>query len=251
MSQIYTSILQHKAQKSKMLAVLVDPDKCCSAHFEKLTKLLVLHTPDYIFIGGSQLKTPFTPLIQQFKTQLNIPIVLFPGDATQFSANADALLFLSLLSGRNAEYLIGQHVQAALSIKKSGLELIPTGYILIDGGRHSAVQYISNTHPIPADRVEIAISTALAGEMLGMKVIYLEAGSGALQPVASQTIEQVKSELTIPLIVGGGIRTSQQLQAAYQAGADLVVIGNILETEPEKIESFIKTRNHINKFNDR
>lgn len=247
MSQIYNTILKHKAQNIKMLAVLIDPDKCGEKHFEKLIKLLTTHTPDFIFIGGSQLKTPFAPLIQQFKNKLKTPVVIFPGDATQFSANADALLFLSLLSGRNAEYLIGQHVQVAMQIKKSGLETIPTGYILIDGGRNSAVQYISNTHPIPADKVEIAVSTALAGEMLGMKAIYLEAGSGALQPVSTQIIEQVKSQLTIPLFVGGGIRTDQQLHAAYHAGADLVVIGNILETEPEKIESFIKIRNQINK----
>jgi len=245
MNQIYSSILQNKTQNRKMLAVLVDPDKCCSTHFDTLTKLLKAHTPDFIFIGGSQLKIPFTDLIQQFKTRLDIPIVLFPGDATQFSANADALLFLSLLSGRNAEYLIGQHVKAALAIKKSGLELIPTGYILIDGGRHSAVEYISNTHPIPADRIEIAVSTALAGEMLGMKAIYLEAGSGANQAIAAPTIEFVKSHISIPLIVGGGIRTDHQLFSAFEAGADLVVIGNILETEPDRIEGFIKIKNQF------
>jgi len=245
MNQIYTYILENKAQNRKMLAVLVDPDKCCTTHFERLINLLKKHTPDFIFIGGSQLKIPFTELIQQFKIRLNIPIVLFPGDATQFSASADALLFLSLLSGRNAEYLIGQHVQVAQAIKKSGLELIPTGYILIDGGRHSAVEYISNTHPIPADRTEIVVSTALAGEMLGMKAIYLEAGSGANHPIAAHTIQFVKSQITIPLIVGGGIRTSEQLFSAFQAGADLVVIGNILETEPEKIEVFVTIKNQF------
>jgi phosphoglycerol geranylgeranyltransferase len=244
MSHIYSALLQKVARGQKMLAVLIDPDKCCESHFEQLIELLKQHTPDYIFMGGSQLKTPFAELINQFKSQLKIPVI--PGDATQFSPNADALLFLSLLSGRNAEYLIGQHVQAALPIKKSGLELIPTAYILIDGGRISAVEYISNTHPIPADRIEIAVSTALAGEMLGMKAIYLEAGSGANQPISIETIEEVKRQLTIPLIVGGGIRSSLQLENAFGAGADLVVIGNILEREPQMVEVFVKTTAKVN-----
>jgi len=238
-SQVYTTIIQNTLAGKKMLAVLIDPDKCSDAHLQKLLPLLKLHTPDFIFMGGSQLKISFSALIQTFKTELNIPVVLFPGDVTQFSPNADALLFLSLISGRNAEYLISQHVNAAIAIHNSELEVIPTGYMLVDGGTKSAVEYISNTQPIPRDKNDIALATALAGEMLGMKAIYLEAGSGAQVSVSEEMIKHVKAQLSIPLIVGGGIKNSSQLQAAYQAGADMVVIGNILETEPEKIESFL------------
>jgi putative glycerol-1-phosphate prenyltransferase len=191
-------------------------------------------------VGGSQLKISFSNLIETFKKELNIPVVLFPGDVTQFSPNADALLFISLISGRNAEYLISQHVNAAIPIKKSGLEVIPTGYILIDGAKKSAVEYISNTQPIPRDKNDIALATALAGELLGMKAIYLEAGSGANMPVPLEMIQHVKAQVSVPLIVGGGIKNITQLQAAYRAGADLVVIGNVLETEPAKIEEFLK-----------
>jgi putative glycerol-1-phosphate prenyltransferase len=199
-----------------------------------------MHTPNFIFVGGSQLKISFSNLIETFKKELNIPVVLFPGDVTQFSPNADALLFISLISGRNAEYLISQHVNAAIPIKKSGLEVIPTGYILIDGAKKSAVEYISNTQPIPRDKNDIALATALAGELLGMKAIYLEAGSGANMPVPLEMIQHVKAQISVPLIVGGGIKNITQLQAAYRAGADLVVIGNVLETEPAKIEEFLK-----------
>ena len=239
-SRVYTTILQNTLAGKKMLAVLIDPDKCSDTHLQKLLPLLRLHTPDFIFMGGSQLKISFSALIQTFKTELHIPVVLFPGDVSQFSPNADALLFLSLISGRNAEYLISQHVNAAIPIHNSGLEVIPIGYMLVDGGTKSAVEYISNTHPIPRDKNDIALATALAGEMLGMKTIYLEAGSGAQLPVSVEMIQHVKAQLSIPLIVGGGIKNSTQLQAAYQAGADLVVIGNILETEPERIESFVE-----------
>jgi putative glycerol-1-phosphate prenyltransferase len=239
-TEIYASILQNIANGKKMLAVLIDPDKCTNEHLQKLLPLLKEHTPNFIFVGGSQLKISFSNLIETFKKEINIPVVLFPGDVTQFSPNADALLFISLISGRNAEYLISQHVNAAIPIKKSGLEVIPTGYILIDGAKKSAVEYISNTQPIPRDKNDIALATALAGELLGMKTIYLEAGSGANMPVPLEMIQHVKSQISVPLIVGGGIKNNAQLQAAYRAGADLVVIGNVLETEPEKIEEFLK-----------
>jgi putative glycerol-1-phosphate prenyltransferase len=240
-TEIYASILQNIANGKKMLAVLIDPDKCTNEHLQKLLPLLKMHTPNFIFVGGSQLKISFSNLIETFKKELNIPVVLFPGDVTQFSPNADALLFISLISGRNAEYLISQHVNAAIPIKKSGLEVIPTGYILIDGAKKSAVEYISNTQPIPRDKNDIALATALAGELLGMKAIYLEAGSGATMPVPLEMIQHVKAQISVPLIVGGGIKNITQLQSAYRAGADLVVIGNVLETEPAKIEEFLKS----------
>ncbi len=237
-SKVYCSVLQNIRLGRKMLAVLVDPDKCDDAHLQRLLALLKLHTPDYVFVGGSQLKISFSHLIETFKSELQIPVILFPGDATQFSPNADALLFLSLISGRNPEYLIGQHISAAIPIHKSGLEVIPVGYMLIDGAKKSAVEYISNTQPIPRDKNEIALSTALAGQLLGLKAIYLEAGSGAQMPVPAAMIQYVKQQISIPLIVGGGIRTSEQLQSTFDAGADLVVIGNVLENEPDKIELF-------------
>ena len=241
-TEIYSYIIQKIKTRQKMLAVLVDPDKCDELHLQQLIELLNKHTPDFIFIGGSQLRIPFSGLVERFKSELQIPVVLFPGDVTQFTPNADALLFLSLISGRNAEYLISQHVNAAIPIKNSELEVIPTGYMLIEGGRKSAVEYISNTQPIPRDKHEIALSTALAGELLGMKAIYLEAGSGAQLPIPTELIQLVKSNLQIPLIVGGGIKTATQLSQAYNAGADLVVIGNILESKPEMIQEFVKVK---------
>jgi putative glycerol-1-phosphate prenyltransferase len=166
-------------------------------------------------------------------------IILFPGNASQFTDKADAMLFLSLVSGRNSEFLIGQHVSSALAIKRSKIEVISTGYILIDGGKPSSVEYMSNTRSIPSDKKDIALSTALAAELLGMKMIYLEAGSGATLAISEDLISHVAPELSIPLIVGGGIKSIEALKMAYNAGADLVVVGNLFETEPEKIAEFI------------
>jgi len=239
-SAVYSQILKNMLAGKKMLAVLIDPDKCSEEHLQRLIPLLQQHTPDFVFVGGSQLKISFSTLIETFREALHIPVVLFPGDVSQFSPNADALLLLSLISGRNPEYLISQHVSAAVPINKSGLEVIPTGYMLIDGGTKSAVEYISNTQPIPRNKNEIALATALAGQLLGLKAIYLEAGSGAQMPVPAAMIQAVKQNIQIPLIVGGGIKNSEQLYDAYEAGADLVVIGNILETEPEKIKELMR-----------
>jgi putative glycerol-1-phosphate prenyltransferase len=229
-----------------MLAVLIDPDKCKNKMFEVLMLQIQQYTPDFIFVGGSQLKQNFCELIQQLKSKTSLPVILFPGDATQFSADADALLFLSLISGRNPEYLIGQHVNTSIQIKASQLEVIPTGYMLIAGGRTSAVEYVSNTRPIPREKNDIALATAIAGELLGMKLLYLEAGSGAQLPVPEEMIQKVKAETTVPLLVGGGITSYNQAIEAYKAGADLVVIGNALETSPEMLADFIAARNFLN-----
>ena len=156
------------------------------------------------------------------------------------------MLYLSLFSGRNAEFLIGQHITSALAIKNSNIEVIPTGYLLVDGGKPSSVEYISNTRPIPRDKNEIALSTSVAAELLGMKLIYLEAGSGATQPVKPEMIESVKNGLSIPLIVGGGIKTPEQLKVAYEAGADLVVVGNVFESNPSLIADFVQCKNELN-----
>lgn len=222
-----------------MLAVLLDPDKCFGELMEKILDQLKSFHPDFIFIGGSSKNCFSDDLLSQL-ADIPVPKVLFPGDASQFTPKADALLFLSLISGRNTDYLIGQHVHSALKIKKSGIEVIPVGYILIDGGTDSAVKRVSKTNPIRSNDVEKSVSTAVAGELLGMKMIYLEAGSGALNPVSAEIISAVKSKLNTPLIVGGGIKTTEQLKNAFDAGADLVVVGNVFESETYRVEEFVR-----------
>ncbi len=222
-----------------MLAVLLDPDQCRGSVLASTVAVLKAHIPDFIFVGGSHTINSVDSLIDLLKDEIKTKIILFPGNASQFSSNAHALLYLSLLSGRNAEFLIGQHVSSSVAIKKSEIEVIPTGYLLIDGGKPTSVEYISNTRPIPRDKKEIALSTAVAAELLGMKLVYLEAGSGAAHPVPPAMIEYVKSGLSLPLIVGGGIKTKLQLKEAFDAGADLVVVGNIFESEPSKIAEFV------------
>ena len=246
MSNVMYQIETNVAAKRKMLAVLIDPDKCSDLNTGRYLENLKLHTPDFIFMGGSQLKSSFSNLIGLFRSELGIPVVLFPGDVSQFSPDADALLFLSLLSGRNAEYLVGQHIKVALKLRDSALEVIPTGYLLVDGGCKSAVEYVSNTQPIPDNATEIAIATALAGVFLGMKLIYLEAGSGAHLPVPLPMIREVNNNIQVPLIVGGGINTAEKLYDAFSSGADLVVIGNVLESSPEKIVLFKEIQNQFN-----
>ena len=222
-----------------MLAVLLDPDQCQGRVLASTIAVLKSNVPDFIFVGGSHTLNSIDSLIDLLKDEVKTNIVLFPGNASQFSSNAHALLYLSLLSGRNAEFLIGQHVSSAVAIKNSGVEVIPTGYILIDGGKPTSVEYISNTRPIPQDKKEIALSTAVAAELLGMKLVYLEAGSGANNPVPAAMVEFVKAGLSLPLIVGGGIKNTSQLKDAFDAGADVVVVGNIFETVPTKISEFV------------
>ena len=178
------------------------------------------------------MKANFEATIESIKLQCNIPVVIFPGSNYQLSNKADAVLFLSLISGRNPEYLIGQQVMAAPAIKQMGLEAISTGYILVDGGRTSSTSYITQTMPVPHDKIDLAIATAQAGELLGMKLIYLEAGSGAKKPISAEMIAAVKRNISVPLIVGGGIRTSEQAEEICKAGADILVVGNALEETP-------------------
>ena len=241
MKTILEIIKKNAEVHRKMLAILLDPDICHDGRIDTIIARLTDNPPDFIFIGGSHATTHIDLLINKLKSAIDIPLVLFPGNVSQFSPRADALLNISLLSGRNAEFLIGQHVISAMAIKQSGIEVIPTAYLLIEGGKTSSVEYMSNTRPIPRDKKEIALSTAGAGELLGMQLVYLEAGSGALLPVPPDMIRYVKEHITVPLIVGGGIRTTAQLQEAYNAGADLVVAGNVFETEPEKIKTFVNS----------
>jgi len=225
---IYFNIKKGK----KQLAVLIDPDKFLvkkTADFiEKVNNSRATH----IFVGGSIVDDMVTDiLVEEIKKYSTLPVVLFPGDVTQITKKADALLFLSLISGSNPEYLIGKHVKAISKLKDSNLEVISTGYILIESGKETAVQRVTNTLPMPRNAVQNIVNTAKTGELLGMKLIYLEAGSGASYPVSEHIISKVKKEINIPLIVGGGIRTLEQLKNAYQWGADLVVIGTAFEED--------------------
>lgn len=239
MRDIFRSILLNREADKKMLAVLVDPDKCQGALLASTIAALKTNTPDFIFVGGSLTSTSTYSLIEVFKEETDAKIILFPGNANQFTPNADALLFMSLISGRNPDYLIGQQVQAAVAVKNSGMEIIPMGYILIEGEKRSAVEYISNTQPIPRDKKDIALATAIAGELLGMHTVYLEAGSGATSPVPSELIKIISENISVPLIVGGGIKTTDQLIDCYKAGADIVVVGTLFEKEPKKIPEFV------------
>jgi len=221
-------------QGKKSIAVLVDPDKAEDA--SKLHQLINLASEnciDFFFVGGSLVTTSnLSSVVRVIKENVTIPVVLFPGNSMQVEPTADALLFLSLISGRNPELLIGQHVVAAPIIKNSKLEVIPTGYLLINSGRTTSVAYISNTTPIPDDKYSLAACTAMAGEMLGLQSIYLDAGSGADKEISAKMITSVRKAVGVPLIVGGGINTSQKAVNALEAGADMIVIGNSLEKNP-------------------
>jgi putative glycerol-1-phosphate prenyltransferase len=212
---------------------LVDPDKGNTDTWTKLAQLASANQVDFLLVGGSlMVHQRMEACVSTLKQHSNIPVLLFPGGPAQITSLADGILLLSLISGRNADLLIGQQVQAASALKQSGLELLPTGYILIDGGAPTTVSYISNTLPIPANKPEIAAVTALAGEQLGLKLLYLEAGSGAKQPVSLKTIAAVSSQITVPLIVGGGIRNGEAAYEACKAGADMIVIGTAFEEDP-------------------
>lgn len=238
---IYALFTEAMHQKRKLFLVLMDPD-----HFHQesdLVSFLVYINrakPDLVLLGGSLTANGTEGLLRRFKSSCSIPIVLFPGNTFQFTPEADALLLLSLISGRNPDLLIGQHVVFAQALKQSGIEAISTGYLLIESGQTTAVEYISNTRPIPRTKPEIAAATALAGTFIGNKLIYLEAGSGAEMPVPSAMIAKVKQTIDVPLIVGGGIRTKTDVTNALLAGADAIVVGNIFESYPEWIEPFVK-----------
>ncbi len=225
----------------KQLAILIDPDSYGSDKFAHLLSLLSKYTPDYIFVGGSITSASTEKAIESIKKEVNIPVIIFPGNASQFSPKADALLYLSLISGRNPDYLISQHVNSASYVKRSGISVIPVGYILIESGTMTSVEYISNTKPIPRNKTSIAVATAIAGEFLGQKAIYLEAGSGAQLRVPDKMINSVKQSINIPLIVGGGIRSAEEMKKVFQAGADLVVIGNALEDNTDLLSELIQT----------
>ncbi|MBA2407849.1 MAG: geranylgeranylglyceryl/heptaprenylglyceryl phosphate synthase [Chitinophagales bacterium] len=231
--QVYIKLKQAKLNRQKLFAVLVDPDRVSPESLICLIEMSSKAHVDFFFIGSSLLvNDTINECIDVIKSCCDIPAVIFPGSSMQIYAQADAVLLLSLISGRNADLLIGQHVIAAPSLKASGLEIVSTGYILIDGGNATTVSYISNTIPIPNDKDEVAMCTAMAGEMLGLNVIYLDAGSGALHCVSESMVEMVSASIEVPLLVGGGIQCPEKAASLCKAGADIIVVGNAVEKDP-------------------
>lgn len=234
---VLSTILHHQQMARHLLAVLVDPDKQDS--YSAL--LPYLGEADMVFVGGST-GTQIEDCIMELRQHTSAPLVLFPGNTAQFTPNADALLFLTLLNSRRAEVLIEPHIQAATTIRRSGIETIPMGYILVDGERESAVERVSGCTPIAQEAVADVVSHAVAGQLLGKQLIYLEAGSGAEKPVSTDTIHIVREAIDIPLIVGGGITSEEEMLAAFSAGANIVVIGNYFEQHPEALPRFLQTK---------
>jgi phosphoglycerol geranylgeranyltransferase len=234
---IHTSLVDLREQNKKAFAVLVDPDKVSLQQIAEIAQLCNEALVDYLFVGGSLMVTQhLDECIQSFKMNSDIPVILFPGSPSQVSRYADALFYLSLISGRNPELLIGAHVVSAPMVKSSGLEVISTGYMVVDGGAATTVSYMSHSAPIPHDKDDIALCTAMAGEMQGKHVLYLDAGSGAKQPISESMIRKIASNTQIPLIVGGGITDPEKAYLNCKAGADVIVVGNAIEKDSSLIK---------------
>lgn len=243
---LYTDILSAKSNNKKKFAVLLDPDRMRLKQLEQTLQLSIDAKVDYFFIGGSLIVSDMLDsTLERIKKESHIPLILFPGSSFQLSYKADALLFLSLISGRNPELLIGKHVVVAPYLKLSPLEIISTGYILVDGGVPTTVTYMSNTSPVPSNKPDIAASTALAGQFLGLKMIFMDAGSGAQNPIETEMIEAVANTVEIPVIVGGGIKTPNKANLNARSGADIVVIGDAIEKNPELITEFAQAIHSI------
>src|SRR5664279_1807157 len=234
---IYSSLCERKNSGKKSFAVLVDPDKVNDEKVLQLIELGIAANIDYFLVGGSLVVSNYIDeCVGLIKQHCTIPVILFPGSPNQISKKADALLYLSLISGRNADLLIGQHVISAPVVRQSGLEIMSTGYMVVDGGAPTTVSYISNASPLPADKNEIAMCTAMAGEMLGMKLIYMDAGSGAKRAITESMIEKVAQSITVPLIVGGGIVDPEKAYLNCKAGANVIVVGNAIEKDESLIQ---------------
>jgi phosphoglycerol geranylgeranyltransferase len=249
MSLLSTLREKHK-QGRKSIAILIDPDKVDDAsRLNYLLNLASENCVDYFFVGGSLItSTNLSDVVRQIKKNVTIPVILFPGNSMQIEPSADAILFLSLISGRNPELLIGQHVIAAPILKNTPLEIIPTGYMLVNSGKTTSVAYISNTTPIPEDKYSLAACTAMAGEMLGLQAMYLDAGSGAEREISAKMIGAVRRVINVPMIIGGGINTSHKAITALEAGADMIVIGNALEKNPDLL---IEVSDKVYEWNQR
>ncbi|MBL7820832.1 MAG: geranylgeranylglyceryl/heptaprenylglyceryl phosphate synthase [Saprospiraceae bacterium] len=236
--QLLKGILKKKSLGIKSLAVLIDPDYLKLKNLEQTLLLSNQQDVDYFFLGGSLiLQDRMDETIKLIREMTNIPIILFPGNGQQIHSGADAILLLSLLSGRNPDYLIGKHVESAMRLKASQLEVLATAYLLIDGAQSNTAAYISQTQPIPANKTDIALATAMAGELLNMQLLYLDAGSGARKPVPEPMIKKISDHIRLPLFVGGGIRDAETAHSILQAGADVIVVGNLFEEDPHQIKS--------------
>jgi len=237
---------QLKDRSRKRIALLVDPDRYDDQSLDGLIERINIHPPDLLLVGGSILFKPIEIPITALKLGTRVPVFIFPGNLFQLSDRADGILFISLISGRNPELLVGNHVLAAPHLNRSGIEVIPTAYMLIGDGHPTSVEYMSHTAPIPGDKTDIAVATAMAGEMLGLRAVYLEAGSGASHPVDSGLIRSIRQNISLPLIVGGGIRSVETAVELFQAGADMIVVGNAVERDPDLIADFCSARDSMN-----
>jgi phosphoglycerol geranylgeranyltransferase len=243
---VYEQMLNAKALGKKSLALLIDPDKSDLFQLAAHLQSGQFEGLDYFFVGGSLITSDLlSETIRMVKNHSDLPVILFPGSNMHLDPQADAILFLSLISGRNPEYLIGQHVVAAPVIKRTRVEVISTGYMVVDGGKPTTVSYMSHSAPIPADKPEIAASTAIAGEMLGMKTLYLDAGSGAERPVSGKMIRMTRNNIEAPLIVGGGIKNAEQALESWKAGADIIVVGNAAEKNYSLIPQMLEKAGRI------
>ncbi len=238
---IYKDLLARKKMGKSGFAVLVDPDKVAPADMQYMAELCNDAGVDYLLMGGSLVVDhQLEACVQRFKADSNIPVLLFPGSPAQVTPYADGLLYLSLISGRNPDLLIGQHVVSAPAVKASGLEVISTGYIVVDGGVPTTVSYMSHSAPIPANKPEIALCTAWAGELQGKHIIYMDAGSGAKNPISEEMIKKVSSHIEIPIFVGGGIKDPEKVYANCKAGANIIVVGNAIEQDPLLIKDMVQ-----------
>lgn len=231
-------ILDLLNNNQKKFAVLIDPDKHSELSLLQTILKINQSAANLVLVGGSLVKSDMERTVQLLKAETSLPIVLFPGNVSQLTRHIDACLFLSLISGRNPEYLISSHVQAAPFLKRHNIETVSTGYILIDGGVTTSVEYVSNTKPIPSDKTELVVATAMAAELIGMHCVYLESGSGAKHSVQPALVAEVKAAIDIPVIVGGGVKDARNMMQLYEAGADMVVVGNAFEDNPELIHEF-------------
>ncbi len=231
---------QIKTLKQPRIVVLIDPDKYDFKNYDDVLDVCENYKLPFLLVGGSLVNNFLDHFLLTLREKTTLPLVIFPGNLMQISSQADAILLLSLISGRNPDLLIGNHVNAALYLKKCGIEIIPTGYMLIEGGILSSVQYMSQTLPIPSEKIDISVATAIAGELLGLQLIYLEAGSGAVKPIPAKMVAEIRNNISIPIVVGGGIKNAKQIEEYANAGAQIIVLGNSIENHPNHLKQILK-----------